>query len=487
MLTLTLAAMDSTIVSTAVPQIVADLGGFRLFSWLFSVYLLGQTITIPIYGKLADTFGRKRVLIFGMLLFLVGSAACALAWDMASLIGFRGLQGLGAGAIMATVNTLAGDIYTVRERARVQGWLSSVWGMAAVVGPTLGGSFVEYASWRWIFLVNLPIGLLAMGLIDRFLDERPRGERHQIDYAGALLLMLAVAALLLGLLQGGQSWPWLSPPSLAAFLAALLLGGLLPFVERRAREPIQPPWLWRRAALIGTNLAMIAMGLVMMGPNTYLPTYGQAVLGLGPIAAGLLLACISLGWPLASSLSGKLYLRIGFRDTGLCGAVLLVLATAGFLLLSPRAGAAWLAVDQVLLGAGFGLLSTPLLVGVQSMVGWGQRGVVTGANLFSRYLGQCLGAAMAGAIFNGAMRDALARAPAGLAAILPSHPDEVLRVLESPGAQGALDAFLRLALADAMRWVYLGLLVAALALTFVLFLTPRRFGMAGADVDAGRS
>ena len=222
----------------------------QLFSWVFSIYLLAQTVTIPIYGKLADLFGRKPVLMTGMLIFLVGSVASALAWNMVSLIAFRGLQGLGAGAIMATVNTLAGDLYSVPERARVNGWLSSVWGVAAIVGPTLGGAFAEYASWRWIFLINLPIGAVAIGLITRFLPEKIEPHHHRIDYAGAGLLLLAVGALLLGLLQGGQAWPWWSVPSVGVFAVAALLIGVTLWVERRADEPVLPGWLWRQPVLL---------------------------------------------------------------------------------------------------------------------------------------------------------------------------------------------------------------------------------------------
>lgn len=475
MLTMMLAAMDTTIVSTAIPQIVADLGGFRLFSWLFSIYLLAQTVTIPIYGKLADTFGRKPILLIGASVFLVGSLASAAAWDMPSLIAFRGLQGLGAGSIMATVNTLAGDLYSVRERARIQGWLSSMWGIAAIVGPTLGGAFAEYASWRWIFLINLPIGVAALALLARFLREEPAARKHRIDYAGATLLMLAVGALMLALLQGGQAWAWDSVASIGSFAVSVVLLLLLVLVERRAAEPIQPRWLWRRPVLVGSNLAMVGMGLVMMGPNTYLPTFGQSVLGLGPIAAGLLLACISLGWPFASSLSGWLYLRIGFRDAGLVGSFFVVAAVGGFLLLPDGAPLGWLVVDQIVLGAGFGFLSTPLLVGVQSTVGWHERGVVTGANVFSRYLGQSLGAAVAGAIFNGSLARALEAAPAGLAAALPARVDEVIATLGAHAHGDPVALYLQGAIRGAMRHVYAGLLVVAVAIVLAVLVAPREF------------
>ena len=475
MMTMMLAAMDTTIVSTAIPQIVGDLGGFAWFSWVFSIYLLAQTVTIPVYGKLADSFGRKPVLVIGTLIFLAGSVASALAWNMIALIAFRGLQGLGAGSIMATVNTLAGDLYSVRERGRIQGWLSSVWGVAAILGPTLGGAFAEYASWRWIFLINLPIGALAITLIARFLHEKAPRRRHRIDYAGAGLLLLAGGALIFALLQGGQAWPWLSAPSIIVFVLALVLVGALLVVERRAAEPIQPHWLWRHPVLIGSNLSMIGMGLVMMGPSTYLPTFAQSVYGLGAIAAGFVLASMSMGWPVASALSAHLYLRIGYRDTALGGAVLMLLAPIGFMLLPATASVGWVALDQAVLGAGFGLLSTPLLVGVQSTVTWHDRGVVTGANIFSRYLGQSLGAALFGAIFNGSMAKSLANAPPALRAGLPRDINAVIRDLHGHSLSAAPDHYLRLAFYEATHHVYAGLSLVAFLTLVVVLLTPRHF------------
>ncbi len=473
-----LAAMDTTIVSTAIPQIVGELGGFALFGWVFSVYLLAQTVTIPVYGKLADLFGRKPVLLAGTVIFLAGSTASAAAWSMPALIVFRGLQGLGAGSIMATVATLAGDLYSVRERAAIQGWLSSVWGMAAIVGPVLGGALAEYVSWRWIFLINLPIGVAAMALLGVFLHERFERRRPRIDHAGAVLLLGCAGCLIFGLLQGGQAWPWLSAPSVAVFAAAVVLAAVLAWVERRAAEPVMPGWLWRHRILGGANLATVGMGIVMMAPNAYLPTFAQSVLGLGAIASGLVLASMSIGWPLASSFSGRLYMRVGFRQTALAGAFLLVLATSGFVLL-PQPAPAWAVVlDTVVLGAGFGLLSTPLLVGVQSIVGWDRRGVVTGGNMFSRYLGASLGAALMGAIFNAALRERLGRAPAALAASLPDNVNGVIGALQEGGLPAAGAAYLRAAIDAATAHLYVaGLAVAALVVLAVWYL-PRHFARA---------
>jgi EmrB/QacA subfamily drug resistance transporter len=475
MCTMMLVAMDTTIVSTAIPQIVADLGGFRLFSWVFSIYLLAQTVTIPIYGKLSDLFGRKPVLMIGTLIFLIGSAACSLSWDMLSLVVFRGVQGLGGGAVLATVSTLAGDLYSVRERAAVQGWLSSVWGIAAITGPLLGGALAEYVSWRWIFLINLPVGVLAMSLIGVFLHEKFERGHPRIDYLGSALVLASVGAVIFGLLEGGQAWPWLSTESLAVFGAAAVLLAATVWVERRAAEPVMPGWIWRKRVLAGSNLAMVGMGLVMMAPNSYLPTFLQSVQGLGAIAAGFVLASMSLGWPTTSALSGRLYLRIGFRDTAFIGAALIFLASAGFLLM-PDPQPVWgVVLDQVTLGAGFGLLSTPLLVGVQSVVGWKQRGVVTGANIFSRYLGQSLGAAIFGAIFNATVAGRLAHPPAEIAPVLPRNVNDVIDALHNKGIGAAAEAYLRHAIDLATRHLFMGMAAIDLVVLLVLIFVPRHF------------
>lgn len=485
MATMMLAAMDATIVSTAIPQIVGDLGGFSLFTWVFSIYLLAQTVTIPVYGKLADQYGRKPVLIIGTMIFLAGSAASAGSWNMLSLIVFRAIQGLGAGSIMATVNTLAGDLFNIRERARVQGWLSSVWGFSAIVGPALGGAFAEYATWRWIFLVNIPVGAVSMFLIARFLHESVERHRHRVDYAGAVLVLATIGSLIFGLLQGGQAWPWLSVPSVVVFAAAIILAAVTLWVERRAAEPILPGWLWRRRVLSMSNLAMVGMGIVMMGPIAYLPTFAQSIYGLGAIAAGFILATMSIGWPIASSLSGRVYLSVGFRDTALGGAALMILASAGFLLL-PYPGPVWAVVlDQVALGAGFGLLSTPLLVGIQSVVGWKQRGVVTGANMFARYLGQSLGAAIFGAIFNAGIASQLSEAPQSVASQLPTQLDRVVSALNNPHLGASASAFLRHAIYVATHHIYVGIVIFSVLTLVIVLLAPRRFPLVHDDQDYG--
>ncbi|MCO6497260.1 MAG: MFS transporter [Chitinophagaceae bacterium] len=475
MFTIMLAAMDSTIVSTAIPQIVGDLGGFALFSWVFSIYLLAQTITIPLYGKLADLYGRKPILIFGTIIFLIGSAACAASWNMTSLILFRGLQGLGAGAIMATVNTLAGDIYSISERAKIQGWLSSVWGIAAIVGPTLGGAFAEYASWRWIFLINIPIGIISITLIKVFLKEHVQKRPHQLDIIGAFSMLIAGVVLLFTLMQSGQSWPWLSARGIGMIMLSAFLIGFTIRIEKRSREPIMPNWVWKNRILVGTNLAVVCMGAIMLGPNMYLPVYAQSVMGLGAIAAGLILASMSFGWPVASSISGILYLRIGFRNASIIGTVIIMLSSIGFLLL-PFHTPVWLLVlDQVMIGFGLGFLSTPTLVGVQSIVPWGKRGVVTGSNMFARYLGQSVGAAILGGIFNVSMGKQLSAAPAELTGQLPAQVNDVIEVLQSGKASGAAEEYLRQSFYTASHHVYIVMAILAICSFLFLLMLPKKY------------
>lgn len=470
MLTMMLAAMDIAIVATALPQIVSDLGGFNKISWVFSIYLLAQTVTIPLYGKLADLFGRKGVLVVGVTLFLAGSAACAASWGIGALIAFRGLQGLGAGSIMATVNTIAGDIYTVEERAAVQGWLSSVWGVSAIVGPALGGALVEYFNWRWIFLINLPIGMVAMFLLWRYFREQVVRRPVKIDYEGAVLITATLSLFFMFLLEGGQSWAWLSGESAALLAAVVVLAWWAVRVERRAAAAIMPAWVWRNRTMVFTNLAVAAMGIVMMGPDTYLPTFTQASLGLGVIASGFVLASMSIGWPTASALSGKLYLRIGFRETALIGSVLVLLASVAFLLIPAPQPIYLIVLDQVLIGAGFGLMFTPSLVGLQSMVAWEHRGVVTGANIFCRNLGQSLGAAVMGAIFNNVFLGRLPLAPPGT----PDSTNEVIKLIQAPGTAPAVRTFLENAVNASMRGAYWGMVAFSLLLFILLRLVPRR-------------
>src|SRR3954467_12045818 len=333
MLSTALVAVDATIIATAVPSIVASLGGFAQFPWLFSVYLLAQAVTVPVYGKLADVFGRKPVILFGIGLFLVGSVLSGVSWSMGALIAFRAVQGLGAGAAQPMSMTIVGDLYSLEERAKVQGYIASVWAISSVVGPTLGGIFSEYVSWRWIFFVNIPLCLIAAATIGLRFHERVDRARPRIDYAGAGVLTVALTLLILGLLEGGQAWAWGSPQSVAVLVAGAVLLGVFVVIERRAADPVVPLRLLRHRLLVTTSLVAGAGSAILLGLTSYVPTFVQVVLGTGPLVAGFALAALTLGWPLAAARSGRLYLRIGFRATALIGSVVVVLGSGLLLLL----------------------------------------------------------------------------------------------------------------------------------------------------------
>ncbi|MDQ1718565.1 MAG: hypothetical protein QOE89_2518 [Pseudonocardiales bacterium] len=426
MLSTSLVAIDSTIIATAVPSIVSSIGGFSEFPWLFSIYLLAQAVTVPVYGKLADLFGRKPVILFGIALFLVGSILCGFAWNMGVLIAFRVVQGLGAGAIQPISITIVGDLYSLQERARVQGYLASVWGISSVVGPTLGGVFSEYISWRWIFFVNIPLCVLAAVMLIRNFSERVERSHPRIDYGGAALLTTGCTLLILGVLEGGQSWAWWSVPGVAILgCGALLIAGFV-LVERRVPEPVLPLWVFSRRLLLTTSLVSAGVGAVVLGLTSYIPTFVQDVLGTGPVIAGFALATLTLGWPVAAAQSGKVYLRIGFRSCALIGSVLVVLGTALLLLLDASSSVGQVGATCFVIGLGMGLVASPTLVASQSSVGWQERGVVTGNNLFCRSIGSALGVAVFGAIANATLGSnhstlSTGRVPAAALTIATQH------------------------------------------------------------------
>ena len=474
MLSMGLTAMDGTIVATAIPSIVRDLGGFSLFPWVFSVYLLAQAATIPVYGKLADLYGRKPVLLIGAAIFLLGSALSGLSWNMAALILFRGIQGLGAGAIQPIATTVVGDLYTVAERAKIQGYLSSVWGVAAIIGPAIGGFLVQYASWHWIFYINIPIGIGALVVVGLYLKEHLERRRHRIDYLGSVLLTVGMVLAILELLEGGVAWPWLSLDSAFVVLPALFLLGAFVWTESRAAEPVLPLWVFQRRELVTANLGSFVVGLLTIGLSTFLPTFVQGVQGGTPLVAGFALGVQSIGWPLAAGLSGLLYLRVGFQRTALVGTGLALLSGLLFVLLGPLSTPVDAGGASFLMGAGLGLVSTSLVVAVQAMVGWSRRGVVTGANMFTRMVGSALGAAVYGGILNGSIVAHLAAAPphirAGLGAGLNA---EALTLGETVHVPEALRGFLKHVLYLGIHEVFWGILGAGVLGVFLILLMPR--------------
>ena len=400
MLATALIALDATILATAVPSIVDDLGGLTQFPWLFSVYLLAQAVSVPVYAKLADTVGRKPVILFGIGLFLIGSILCGFAWSMGSLIAMRALQGLGAGAVLPLTTTIAGDIYTVAERAKTQGYIASVWAVSSVVGPTLGGVFSEFASWRWIFFINIPFCLLAGGMLWRNYDESVERRQHRIDYAGAVVLTVALTLLILAVLEGGQAWAWGSWQSVGAFVVGGVLLVVFGLIERRAAEPILPLEVFSRRLIVATCLISIGVGAVLVGLTSYVPTFLERSTGVSPIVAGLAVAALTLGWPISAAQSGRLYLRIGFRPTALIGLVVASLGALALWLSSATPNVWATAGSSFVVGLGLGLVATPTLIAAQASVPWSERAVVTGTNLFMRSVGSAVGVAIFGAVAN---------------------------------------------------------------------------------------
>jgi EmrB/QacA subfamily drug resistance transporter len=400
MLSTSLIAIDATILATAVPSIVEDLGGLTQFPWLFSVYLLAQAVSVPVYSKLADTLGRKPVVLVGIGLFLLGSILCGIAWDMTSLIVLRAVQGLGAGAVLPLTITIAGDIYTVAERAKAQGYIASVWAASSVVGPSLGGAFAQFLSWRWIFFVNIPLCLLAAVMLWRSYHESVERRRHRIDYAGAAVLTIALTLLILAVLEGGQAWAWTSWQSIGSFAVGAVLLAAFVAIERRATEPVLPLEIFSRRLIVATSLISIGIGAVLVGLTSYVPTFLERTTGATPLVAGLAVAALTLGWPVSASQSGRLYLRIGFRPTALIGLVLAGIGSLGLWLTSSSPNVWSTALSCFVVGLGLGLVATPTLIAAQASVAWNERAVVTGSNMFMRSVGSAVGVAIFGAIAN---------------------------------------------------------------------------------------
>lgn len=392
-------AIEITIVATAMPRIVAELGGFALLSWVFSSYLLTQVVSIPIYGKLSDLYGRKPVLICGLVIFLLASFLCGQATTMVQLIAFRFLQGIGGGAVQPISVTIIGDLFKPEERHRIQGMTGSVFAISSLVGPTLGALIVGMGHWSWIFYLNIPLAVIAILLLSLFLHEEKRTHRHKIDYGGAVLLVLSTSALMLGLLQGGSAWAWLSLQSFLCFSAFALFGLLLVKIEAKAKEPILPLWIFRHRLISIAGIATFLNGAMMIGYSAMIPTHVQGVLGGTALVGGLALAAMSVGWPIASFASGRIMSRTGYRNSAVGGAFLMSLGALGVFVFASTTPL-WIGGAVFLVGLGLGLQSNAYIVTIQSSVSWKERGVATANNLFMRTLGSSVGVAAFGGVLN---------------------------------------------------------------------------------------
>jgi EmrB/QacA subfamily drug resistance transporter len=401
MVALLLAALDQTIVATALPRVVSDLGGIAQYSWVFTAYMLASTVTVPLYGKLGDVYGRKPLFIIAIVIFLVGSALCGLAQNMTQLVLFRGVQGLGAGGLFPLALAVVGSIVPPRDRGRYQGLIGAVFASASIIGPALGGFIVDNTSWRWIFYVNLPVGGLALLVISLTMPRRAPHTDHSIDWLGAVLLALGSTAFLLGLVWGGRQYAWGSPEVLIAVTFAALLFGAFATYERRVREPILPFDLMRNRTVAASLACMALVGAAMFGTISYVPLFVQGVIGTSATSSGVVLTPLMLGAVTASFISGQWVSRSGrVRPNAIAGPI--VLTVGMFLLWQMNAhttnGEA--ARNMVIAGVGLGLMMQVFVLAVQNAVPRARIGAATAVTQFSRSIGATLGVTLMGVIIN---------------------------------------------------------------------------------------
>jgi EmrB/QacA subfamily drug resistance transporter len=457
-----LTAMESTVVSTAMPTVIGELHGLDLYAWVFSAYLLASTATVPLYGRLADMLGRKPVFVAGIGIFLVGSALSGAAHSMPQLIIFRAIQGLGAGAVQPIVFTILGDLFTLEQRARVQGLFSAVWGASSVAGPALGAVITQTIGWRWIFYINIPFGIAATALLAWTLREQRAEKHHSLDYLGAAMLSGGIVLVLLGLLSGGQGGT-INP--LLIGLGVVLLG-LFVIVERRVPEPILPLDLFRNPFIAVPCLGGLVTGTIQFGLPSYVPLFVQGVqFGVAGDAAKVL-GAVSVAWTLAAFASPRLLIRVGFRAVAVGGMTMIACGVAALLFYRQGTPIALMMVNLFLTGLGLGFTSNACLLAAQNAVGWAQRGVVTASIQFTRTIGGTLGIAALGAVLN-----------ARLAPTLRAAGTADVNALLDPSARGSLTAevvqLVRQGLASGLHQVYLILaLVAASGVIIAWFLPP---------------
>ena len=401
---LVLSALDQTIVTTAMPTIAKQLGGLSLYSWVFAAYMLLETSATPLFGKLADLFGRRRVYLAGMLFFLVGSSLCGLSSSMIQLVVFRALQGLGAAALMPLSFTIIADVFPPSKRGRMQGIFGAVLTVASLAGPVLGGLVTEKLGWHYAFFMNIPVGLAAVVLVWRGLSERVAKEKPSIDFAGAFVFLAAMIALLLTTVWGGKSFAWISPEIICLLAVGVGLLVLFVRIERRAKDPMLPLSLFRDPSFALTCLVVMLFGLGMFGSISYVPLFAQSVLGLSPSSSGSIMIFMMLGMGGASIAAGFLMTKVSFRSLALVGLGLLV---SSFLLLSrigTRMSTIGLVISMVLSGLGQGILGPTLVTAAQEFSEKRHRGVATSTNSFFRSIGGTFGVSILGAVLNASIR-----------------------------------------------------------------------------------
>jgi MFS family permease len=453
-------AIEATIVSTAMPQIVGQLGGLPLYSWVFAAFLLTQTATTVVFGKLSDLIGRKKVMLVGIAAFLVGSILCGFAWSMPSLIVFRLVQGIGAGAVQPTAMTIVGDLYSAHERGKIQGWLASVWAVSAILGPLAGGLIIQYFSWAWIFWMNLPIGALAAAGFWAFLHEKTARGRGKIDHLSAGIFTVAIAAIMADLTALSTSGRLeIGLTTLVALVAVVL------FVlqERRSPEPMISLELWGRRPIAAANAASLLAGMVMIGLTTFLPMFVQGVMQKSPLIGGFALSAMVLGWPIGATVGVRGFRRFGVRSVLRVGGMLIPLGSLVFLVLNGESSPIVAGLGSLVIGLGMGLSSSASIILIQEIVDWSERGSVTASYLFARSLGSTFGATVFGAVLNfGLLRSGHAGATS-----------EQLRQLLEQGSEALGEPGLRTALEQSLHLTFVSMFGVSLLVAATLFLVPK--------------
>lgn len=454
-------AVESSIVATAMPSIVGALGGFDYISWVFAAYLLSQAVAIPIYGRLADTYGRKWLLISAAGLFLFGTIMCSATWGMIPLVIFRFVQGLGGGGLQPLALTIIGDIYPPVERAKVQGNLNAIWGASALSGPLIGALLTSTLGWRSVFWVNLLPGFATIAILLAIYRDHLVAKQHRVDYLGSVLLVVGVGSLLLMLVQFAQLSSFVVLGLLVVAVATL---GFLAFWERRVPEPIVPLELWRNPIISTTNIGSLAIGMVMMGVIVFIPPYVQGVMGKSPLIAGFALISQSLGWTIVGAFTGRLLVRVTYRTAAIWGGVLLVIGALMLVALDPARGPAWAFASGAFIGFGIGFGNTTFLVAAQNAVPRQQRGAATSGNIFMRQFGASFGAAVLGGVMNWNL---VRRIPEG---------SEAINQLMDPSQRSRMPpvelARLTHAIAASLTDVYMVVVVFALIGLGLAFLVP---------------
>jgi EmrB/QacA subfamily drug resistance transporter len=481
-LAMLLAALDSTIVSTALPTIVSELGGLERLAWVVTVYLLAQTIVTPIYGKLGDLYGRKIVLQSAIILFLIGSALCGISQNMIQLIVFRAIQGLGGGGLAVTTQAVVGDIVPPRDRGRYQGIFGAVFGLSSIAGPLLGGYFTTHLSWRWIFYINLPLGIGALVVLAATLPSLERRIVRSIDYAGAALLAVVLSSITLLSDLGGSSYSWSSPLIMGLIAVSALALALFALVERKATEPVLPLHLFRQQTFVISSMVGLIVGFALFGSVTYFPLYLQVVKGVSPTGSGMQMVPMMGGMLVTSILSGQLISRTGrYKIFPLIGTAVM---TAGLFMLSrltPSSSTTVAALLMLVLGVGLGMVMQVMVIAVQNDVEYRDLGVATsGATLF-RLIGGSLGTAILGAIFAVRLSANLSRALPG-GAPLNMSVQALLRL--PPAARAAYSQAFTAAL-DTIFLVATVVCAIGFVLTWLLPERPLRATVAAAARDAG--